>query len=65
MKIECVQVCVTGSPHCTVGKKNCIGEITIKNTNNKMHASRLPKFDNTFGVIMNIMKLRGQIYFKT
>ena len=23
-------VCATGSPCCTVGKKNCIGEITIK-----------------------------------
>ena len=23
-------VCVTGSPCCTIGKKNCVGEITIK-----------------------------------
>ena len=29
MKIECVHVCVTVSPCCTV-EKNCIGEITIK-----------------------------------
>ena len=33
MKIECVHVCVTGSPCCMV-EKNCIGEITIKNNNN-------------------------------
>ena len=25
-----MHVCVTGSPCCTVGKKNCIGEIAIK-----------------------------------
>ena len=25
-----VYMCVTGSPCCTVEKKNCIGEITIK-----------------------------------
>ena len=30
MKIECVHVCITGSPCFTV-EKNCIGEITIKN----------------------------------
>ena len=30
MKIECVHVCATGSPCCTV-EKNYIGEITIKN----------------------------------
>ena len=29
MKIECVHVCVTGSPCCTVGKKKCVGEIRI------------------------------------
>ena len=29
MKIECVHVCVTGSPCCMVEKK-CIREITIK-----------------------------------
>ena len=34
MKIECVHICVTGSPCCTVGK-NCIGKITIKNNNKK------------------------------
>ena len=34
MKIECIHVCVTGSPCCTVEKKSLIGEITIKNNNN-------------------------------
>jgi len=29
-EIEYIHVCVTGSPCYTVGKKNCIGEITIK-----------------------------------
>ena len=29
-KPDYVQVCVTGSPCCRVGKKNCIGKITIK-----------------------------------
>ena len=33
MRLECVHVCVTGSPCCTV-KKKCIGEIAIKNNNN-------------------------------
>ena len=28
-KIECIHICVTGSPCCTV-EKNCIGEVTIK-----------------------------------
>ena len=39
LKIECVHVCVTGSPCCTVGKKNCMEKITIKknkNNNNKI-----------------------------
>ena len=31
MEEKCIQVCVTGSPCCTVGKKNCVGDITIKN----------------------------------
>ena len=30
MKIECVHVCATGSPCCTVEKKIVLGEITIK-----------------------------------
>ena len=35
MKIECVHVCVTGSQCCTV-EKNCIGEITVNNSNKKI-----------------------------
>ena len=26
----CIHVCITGSPCCTVGKKNVLGEITTK-----------------------------------
>ena len=35
MKIECLHVCVTGSPCCTAEKKNCIGEVTIKKKKKK------------------------------
>ena len=34
MKIEGIHLCISGSPWCTV--ENKIGEITIKNNNNKM-----------------------------
>ena len=34
--MECIHVCLTGSPCCTAGKKNCIGEITIKKIKNKL-----------------------------
>ena len=59
-QIECVNVCVTESPCCTVEEKNCIGEITIKKKKTSQTRNRGKIYQLT---IDYLQKLSANIMF--